>query len=411
MSWAGKKVLLGLSGGIAAYKGPALVRELTKQGAQVRVVVTRAAAHFVTPLSLQIMSGHPVGTDLFDPAFEATVGHIELARWPDAVLVAPTTADLLAKVRLGMCDDLLTTVLCATTAPIVLAPAMNTQMWRNPAVQENVAALRARWPRVHLVEPDAGDLACGEVGEGRLPDPPVLLEAVARAWTPQLLEGKRALVTAGPTHEFIDPVRFLSNPSTGKMGFALARVAARMGARVTLVAGPVQQPTPPSVQRLNVTSAQEMYEAVMAQVAPPGAVGRMVDVVAKSAAVADWKAAAPSDQKVKKTPGDASVALARTKDILAELGGLDPAIKPLLMGFAAETNDLRAYALDKLARKRVDMIVANRVTPGASAFGADDNAVTVFDRAGGEVSLGPAPKEEVAAELWRHAAALAGWGV
>jgi phosphopantothenoylcysteine decarboxylase/phosphopantothenate--cysteine ligase len=395
--WNGKRVLLGISGGIAAYKGPALVRALTAQGAEVRVVLTRAAAHFVSPLSLQAVSGHAVGQDLFDPAYEAQIGHIELARWPDAILVAPTTADLLAKTRLGLCDDLLTTILCATTAPILLAPAMNTQMWLHPATQEHAAALRQR-PGVHLIAPDQGQLACKEVGPGRLPDPPALLDALARLWAPPLLLGRRALVTAGPTREYIDPVRFLSNPSTGKMGFAIARAAARLGAQVTLVAGPVHLETPPGVHRVDVTSAHDMYEAVFAALRGPSP----PEVIVKAAAVADWRPANPSDQKTKKTPGDWHIPMTRTQDILASLGALPDDQRPVLVGFAAETNDIAAYALDKLHRKRLDMIVANSVAAAHSAFGADDNRVSFFDRLGQHEDFGPAPKDEVAERLWRR---------
>lgn len=395
--WSGKRVLLGISGGIAAYKGPMLVREFVKRGAEVRVVITRSASHFVTPLSLQAVSGHAVGQDLFDPAYEAQIGHIELARWPDLILVAPTTANLMARVVHGLCDDLLTTVLCATTAPVVLAPAMNTQMWFNPAVQANLEALRQRHGYTVLA-PDEGELACKEIGPGRMPDPPALLEAAAQAITPQLLAGYRALITAGPTREWIDPVRFLSNPSSGKMGFALARTAARMGARVTLVTGPSHQPDPPGVQRINVETAQQMYEAVFAQIEGP----QPPHVVAKAAAVADWTPAQVSEQKTKKKPGQWLLEMARTRDILASLGALEDEVRPVLVGFAAETHDIEAYARDKLQRKRLDLIVANSVASSDSAFGANQTRVSVFDRLQGEAHLGPAPKEEVAAQIWQR---------
>lgn len=401
---ANTRILLGISGGIAAYKGPALVRALSAAGAEVRVVLTASATQFVAPLALQAVSHNAVGVDLFDPAYEAQIGHIELARWPDAILIAPATANLIARVRLGLCDDLLTTVLCATTAPVALAPAMNAQMFLNPAVQENLDALRARHG-YRVIAPDSGQLACQEVGPGRMPDPPVLIEALAATLAPQLLKGRRVVVTAGPTREAIDPVRFISNRATGKMGFALARVAARMGAHATLVAGPTHLDTPPGVERIDVTSAADMHRAVFAQLdrdTPP-------DAVVKSAAVADWTPATTADHKVKKTPEVPALPLTRTRDILADLGALDDEARPFLIGFAAETQDLERYALDKLTRKRADMLVANNVLGPSSAFGADSSSVIVYTKTGGREPLGPSPKADLAVRIWTTAAQQAGW--
>ncbi len=400
----GKRILLGIAGGIAAYKGPALVRALMAQGAEVRVVMTRGASHFVTPLSLQSVSGNAVGQDLFDPAYEAQIGHIELARWPDAILIAPTTAHLIAKVAHGLCDDLLTTVLCATTVPVVMAPAMNTQMFLNPAVQDNLTSL-ARRPGFHVIPPDEGELACLEVGPGRMPDPPVMLETLIRTWMLQDLAGRHVVISAGPTREFIDPVRFLTNPSSGKMGFAIARQAARRGAKVTLVTGHSAQETPHGVTRHDVVSAQDMHDALMgfAQAATPP------DLIIKSAAVADWRPANVSEQKTKKRPGDWHLEMVRTPDILAALGALKYPTRPVMVGFAAETQDLVRNAKDKLQRKGLDLIVANRVIRGDSAFGADQSKVTFLDRRGGQHTFGPAPKDEVATELLNKALALASW--
>lgn len=388
MMLAGRKVLLGLTGGIAAYKGPALVRELTGAGAEVRVVATESALRFVAPLSLQAVSGHPVASDLFDPAFEHEIGHIELARWPDVVLVAPATASFLARTRAGLCSDLLGTVICATEAPVVIAPAMNTQMWLHTAVQENVASL-SRWPGYHVVQPDSGELACKEVGAGRLPDPPVLLEAVRGALGDGPLVGRRVLVTAGPTREPLDPVRFLSNHSSGKMGYAFAAQAAALGAEVTLVSGPVTLPTPPGVTRVDVVTAAQMCEAVLTRVA-------QTDIVVKVAAVADWRPAQAADHKRKKTGGPLSVAFERTQDILATLGNLPDGERPVLVGFAAETGDVESYARGKVKSKNLDYIVANIVGGPNSTFGADDAEILLIDRAGTATPMGPAPKGAIA---------------
>ncbi len=394
----GKNVLLGISGGIAAYKGPMIVRALTGVGAQVRVVMTRSANQFVTPLALQAVSHNSVGQDLFDPAYEAQIGHIELARWADVVLLAPATAHLIARMAHGMCDDLLTTVLCATRAPVLISPAMNTQMLLHPAVQANIQTLRQRDGH-HIIEPDSGQLACNEVGAGRMPDPPVLLDAVLSALTPKSLLGKRVLVTAGPTREAIDPVRFITNPSSGKMGFAIATAAARRGAHVTLIAGPTGLDDPIGVHRINVTSAQDMFDAVMAH-------AKAQDFIVKSAAVADWRPASQAEHKLKKQPGQMHLTMERTRDILATLGAMDDQTRPMLIGFAAETRDIEHYARGKLARKNLDMIVANQVKGPSSAFGADRSSVLFIDRDGRTAPFGPNTKDEIAATLWSRALTL-----
>lgn len=381
--WRGKKVLLGVTGGIAAYKAPMLVRAFVAEGAEVRVVLTRGGAAFTTPLALQTVSGNRVATELLDPSEEYEIGHIELARWPDVVLVAPATANLLAKARGGFADDLLTTVLLATTAPVVVAPAMNTQMWQHAATQENVAVLRAR-PRTHLVEPDAGELACHEVGPGRLPDPPVLLAASERALRAGRLQGARVLVTAGPTREAFDDARFLSNPSSGRMGYAVASAAWAEGADVVLVSGPTTLPAPHGVQRVQVQTAREMDAAVRAEAA---------DVAICAAAVADWRPSEPLDGKRGKHEGPWTPKLERTPDVLAGLATREGRPR-VLIGFAAEAEAVVERARAKLSAKRLDGIVANSIRGGA-AFGALDNEVwLVTQDAAREVPR--ASKQEIA---------------
>ncbi len=398
---AGRRVLLGITGGIAAYKGPLIVRELTAAGATVRVVLSRAAAEFVTPLALQAVSHHAVGVDLFDPTYEQQIGHIELARWPDLILVAPATAHLLARLAHGLCDDLLTTVLTATRAPVVLAPAMNTQMWAHHAVARNVAQLRQ--DGYHIVPPDSGELACQEVGAGRMPDPPELRLACLQALTPPILRGRRLVITAGPTAEPIDPVRFLTNRSSGKMGYAIAQAAALAGAQVTLVSGPTALTAPWGVQRVAVESAREMRDAVFAHALQPGA---QAHAVIKAAAVADYRPQHVADQKIKKTPGPMSLPLERNPDILGELCDLPAPQRPLLVGFAAETQDVERLAAEKLQRKPVDLLVANRVSGPDSAFGADTSSVLFLTPRESLGWFGPAPKETTAAEIVRRVALL-----
>ncbi len=384
-----RRVHLCVSGGIAAYKAVELCRALQKAGADVRVAMTPNARHFVGPLTFQAITHAPVLTATLDPSDEMAIGHIDFAQSCDALVVAPATANLLAKAALGLGDEVVSTVLLATDRPVVIAPAMNTVMFENPAVQANLRTLAARgW---HIVSPDAGELACGAVGPGRLPDAEVIVRAVVDALGPRRLAGRRIVVSAGPTREHIDPVRFLSNPSTGRMGFAVAAAAARAGASVTLVHGPVSLTPPAGVRAVPVISAIDMCAAVLA--AAEGA-----DAVVMTAAVADYRPEAASETKQKKTPGPRSLSLVRTPDILAELGArrADGA-RPVLVGFAAETGDPVAEAQAKRARKRVDLVVANDVSAVGSGFGTDTNRVWLVGEAVEALPL--LPKAEVAARL------------
>ncbi len=390
------RVLLAVSGGIAAYKSAEIVRAFVKRGDEVRVVMTESATEFITPLTLQVLSSNRVGLELFDPTYESEIGHIELARWPDVVLVAPATANTIAKLAHGFSDNLLTTVICATTAPVVVAPAMNTQMYLDAAVQRNLQTLRDLG--YALIDPDLGELACKEVGPGRLPDADVLVSQVVRATLPSSLGGKRVVVTAGPTREHVDPARFLSNPSSGRMGFELARAAQAFGAEVTLVSGPTELVTPYGVHRVDVTSAAEMYEAVME--AAKGS-----HVVVKAAAVADWKPRKASERKAEKVDGPKKLELVRTKDILSELARLPDAERPLLVGFAAESHDVEARGITKRDRKDVDVIVANKIGGPNSTFASAD-AHVCFVTASGAEWLEIGSKEAVAREIWSRVVGL-----
>lgn len=390
-------VLLGVSGGIAAYKSATIVRELVKRSDDVRVVMTAGAREFITPLTLQVLSENPVGTETFDARYESEIGHIDLARWADVVLLAPTTANLIARLAHGMADDLLTTVVLATRAPVVVAPAMNSQMWSHPLVQANLDRLRDA-AGYRIISPDAGQLACREVGPGRLPDAPVLLDAVDDALAPDLLAGARVLVTAGPTREHIDPARFLSNPSSGRMGYALARAAARFGARVTLITGPTTLPTPTHVHVVGVESASQMFDAVLDR-AP------QQDIICKAAAVADWRPADPQHQKTTKADMSELLRFERTRDILATLGqrygtGADVS-GPFLVGFAAETHDVIERARLKRARKRAHMLIANQIGGERSAFGADENTIAIITQDDRVRQIGPAKKSALADAIWR----------
>ena len=402
----GRRIVVGVSGGIAAYKVPDLVRLLVRAGASVHVVMTQAAQQFVTPLTLQTVSGHPVATDLFDRQHESPdseIGHIALADRADLLLIAPATADLLSRLSLGLANDLLTTLALACRAPLLLAPAMNVNMWQHAAVQEHVARLQQRGAK--LCGPDAGELACGWIGPGRMSEPSVIVDAAAALLRQTgSLAGRRILISAGPTYEAIDPVRFVGNRSSGKMGFALAAEAARRGAHVILAAGPVALPTPAGVQRVDYESAAQLADIVLS------ALDRQdLDGIVMTAAVADFRPSQVAAQKLKKrTLGDRlTIELEPTLDILAELGrrrGSDP--RPLLVGFAAETTDVIAYAKDKLARKRCDVIVANDVSEAGSGFGSDHNRVTLLQRSlesGSDVlvdALPLLPKTQVAAAIW-----------
>ncbi len=380
---AGKHILLGVTGGIAAYKSADLVRRLKETGADVRVVMTRGALAFVTPLTFQAVSGNPVHTTLLDEAAEAGMGHIELARWADQVVIAPATADFIARLAHGLADDLLTTICLATTAPIVLAPAMNQQMWMNPATRANCALLLERG--IRLAGPESGSQACGESGPGRMMEPAALVAALSAASTAELA-GKHVVVTAGPTHEDIDPVRYIGNRSSGKMGFAVAEAAARAGARVTLVAGPVNLETPTGVHRVNVRGAREMLDAVMKQV-----IG--ADVFIGVAAVADYTPETPAASKLKKGPSKLNLELVSTPDIVAAVAALEN--RPFTVGFAAETENLRENALEKLSRKRLDMIAANRVGQGGQGFESENNEILILVP-GEDKDLGKGSKRQLA---------------
>ena len=393
---AGQRILLCVGGGIAAYKSLELVRRLREAGAEVQVAMTAGAQQFVTPLSFQALSGQPVRTTLWDSAAEQAMGHLELARWADRVLVAPATADLLARLAHGLADDLVTTLCLATEAPLSVAPAMNHRMWRHPATAANVALLTGRG--VQVIGPDDGPLAEGDSGPGRLREPEAIVAVLAAAAAPEpppaegLLQGLKVVVSAGPTYEDLDPVRYLGNRSSGKMGFAVAAAAARQGAQVVLVAGPVHLGTPPGVQRVDVRSAAQMRQAVAAALP--------ADVYIGAAAVADYTPRTYSSNKIKKTGAGQALAvdLVRTVDILAEVADRADAGLKLVVGFAAETDNVAEYARQKLVAKRLDLIVANRVGVAGSGFESDDNAMTAY-WPGGERDFPPAPKLALAEGL------------
>ncbi len=387
MDFANRTVVLGVGGGIAAYKACEVARLVVKGRGRVRVAMTPAATRFVGPLTFQALTGAPVVVDLLDEATERSYGHLQLAREADLFLVVPATADLIARLRAGMGDDAVTTTALAVTCPVLLAPAMNTRMWQNPAVRENLAALRARgW---HVVGPGAGVLADGDVGEGRLAEPEEIAVAASRLLGNLDLSGRRVVVTAGPTREPIDPVRFISNPSSGKMGYAVAAVAARRGAEVVLVSGPTALPDPAGVRTLRVETAEEMARAVEAEAGP-------MDLFVGAAAVSDYRPAIAAAHKLKKGPGDETLALTRTPDILAGLGarlaGRPDA--PVLVGFAAETEEVIAHAREKLRGKRCDLVVANKVGGAGAGFGADTNRVALVSAT--ELAEIEGPKEKVA---------------
>lgn len=388
MSLAHRRLLLGISGGIAAYKSCELVRRLRDLGAEVRVVMTESATHFVTPTTFQALSGAAVRVSLWDESAEAAMGHIELARWAERILIAPASADLMARLAHGQADDLLTTLCLASAAPLLLAPAMNQQMWAHPAVQANVATLRARG--VTLLGPAAGEQACGDVGSGRMLEPLQLRDALVASFGHGALTGLRVLVSAGPTYEDIDPVRFIGNRSSGRMGFAVAEAAAMAGAQVILVAGPVSLPTPAGVaERVDVRSAAQMHAAVLAAAS-------RADIYIAAAAVGDYRPQDVAPSKLKKQAGaDLTLTLAENPDILATLSAQP--VHPFLVGFAAETDDVDAYAQAKLERKKLDMIAANRVGHGLG-FETDDNALSLH-WAGGARELPRASKSELARQL------------
>jgi len=383
---ADKRILLGVTGGIAAYKAAELTRALRAEGAEVRVAMTRAATAFVAPLTFQALSGQPTHLDLLDPAEESAMGHIRLARWADAILIAPATADFIAKLRAGLADDLLSALCLAAEAPLALAPAMNQAMWSNPATRDNVACLEARG--VRLFGPAQGAQACGESGFGRMLEPADICREAADLFAPACLAGLSVLVSAGPTREPIDPVRYLSNRSSGKMGYALTRAALAAGAKTTLVSGPVALEPPRGAELARVESAAEMFEAVL------GAAPRH-DIYIGAAAVADYSLADVAGHKIKKRDEVLSLVLTRTRDILATVAALPK--PPFTVGFAAETDRLEAYARQKLETKGLDMVAANRVGAGLG-FDRDENALRVFWR-GGEACLPTAPKSHIATQL------------
>lgn len=368
MGLAGKTVVLCVTGGIAAYKAADLTSKLRQAGAAVRVLMTESATQFIAPMTFETLSGYRTVVDTFDRDFAWEVEHISLAKAADVFVIAPATANVIAKAAHGIADDMVTTTLLATKAPVVIAPAMNTGMYDNPVTQENLRTLRRRG--FHIVEPAAGRLACGDTGRGKLPDTPTLLWGIEKALAPQDLAGKRVLVTAGPTQEAMDPVRFLSNHSTGKMGYALAARAAMRGAEVTLVSGPTALETPHGVHRVDVVSAREMYEEVVSRAAQQ-------DMIIKAAAVGDYRPAETAPEKLKKGEGELTVTLARNPDILAALGRSK---RPgqMLCGFAMETQNLLDNAADKLRRKNCDMLVANSLRDKGAGFGTDTNLVTLL---------------------------------
>ncbi|HEX7815024.1 bifunctional phosphopantothenoylcysteine decarboxylase/phosphopantothenate--cysteine ligase CoaBC [Dyella sp.] len=389
MSLAQRRILLGVTGGIAAYKACELVRRLRDLDAEVRVVMTEGATHFVTPTTFQALSGEPVRISLWDEHGEAAMGHIELAKWAERILIAPASADAIARLAQGAANDLLSTVCLASAAPVYLAPAMNQQMWAHPAVQANMATLRQRG--VRQLGPASGDQACGDIGSGRMLEALELREAMLASFVGESLRGLKVVVTAGPTYEDIDPVRFIGNRSSGKMGFAVAEAAAYAGAQVVLIAGPVSLPTPPLVvHRVDVRSAAQMHDAVLEACAD-------AHIYIGAAAVGDYRPAHVAGQKIKKQVGSQGLTLelSENPDILADLSGRER--KPFLLGFAAETHDVAAYARDKLQRKGLDMIAANQVG-GGQGFEADDNALSLF-WPGGEEALPRTSKRELARKL------------
>ena len=389
---ATKRILLGITGGIAAYKSAELVRLLKKDGYEVRVVMTRGAEAFVTAMTFQALSGEPVRTSLLDPEAEAGMGHIELAKWADLVVIAPASADFLARLAQGMADDLLTTVCCATEAPIAVAPAMNQAMWRNHRSQRNIRLLEED-PQIRIWGPDQGEQACGDTGPGRMLEPQALAALVSRecsGGTGGVLAGRRVVITAGPTREPIDPVRYISNHSSGKMGYALAAAARDAGAEVVLVSGPVSIPAPLGVRICPVLTAEDMLREASAQV------DEGCDLFVACAAVADYRPGVCATDKIKKTGEEMVLPLVRNPDTLATIAARKDA--PFTVGFAAETSEVERYATDKLQRKKLKMIVANDVSAPGLGFNSDHNAVTVF-WPGGKESIGPDSKQNIAGRL------------
>lgn len=386
--FAGKRILLGVTGSIAAYKAADLIRRLQDNGAQVRVMMTQGACQFITPLTLQTLSGFPVALNLLDADEESTMGHIALARWADWILVAPASADTLARLVHGHADDVLTATILASETPLAIAPAMNNKMWSHPATVDNLSILKQR--DVIILGPASGDQACGEVGAGRLLEPLDIIAELGRFLLPKALVGKTVVITAGPTYEPIDPVRFIGNRSSGKMGFALAQAAVEAGADVTLICGPVNLATPAKVKRINVNTAAEMHQQSLQAAVNCG-------LFIGCAAVADYRVAEPASQKLKKTSeSNLHLQLIANPDIIADIA-TSKKRPEMVIGFAAETQDMANYARQKLLSKKLDMIAANSVADG-QVFGADNNALQVF-WPGGEQTLPAAPKSQLARDL------------
>ena len=393
MALTGRKLLLGLTGGIAAYKAAELARLLVKRGADVRVAMTEAATRFITPLTMQALTGQPVWTDLWDPRVSDAMGHIELSRDREIVVIAPASADFMAKLANGLADDLLSGLCLARRCPLVIAPAMNVEMWQNAATQRNVGRLRED-SSIVFAGPAAGDQACGEVGLGRMLEAADIAATIEAQFAPRALSGKRVLVTAGPTEEPVDPVRVLSNTSSGKMGYAVARAAHEAGAKVTLISGPVALATPQGVERLDVRTAEEMFAAVKKAASKS-------DVFISVAAVADYRPKERSPKKLKKVNGKpVTLELVENPDILAYVAGMKHA--PFCVGFAAESEDLAKNAGEKLRKKNIPLIAANLAQ---DALGAEDNAIKLYDRRG-EHDLGRGPKLELARKLIAHVAGV-----
>lgn len=392
-----KKILVCVTGGIAVYKSAALTSKLVQAGAQVKVIMSESATKFVMPLTFQALSKNDVYIDTFDEKIPGKIAHIELADWADVILVAPATANIIGKLANGIADDMISTTLLAATAPVMIAPAMNVHMYHHKAVQRNMAQLRE--DGYLFMEPSEGYLACGYVGKGRLEEPETIVANLEDFFAEEKksLSGRKVLITAGPTRERIDPVRYISNFSSGKMGYALAEVARSMGAEVTLVSGPVALDAPAGVKVIKVESASEMYEAVMD-------VMDEQHIIIGTAAVADYKPAVYENQKVKKQAGDSTLELTRTKDILREVGKRKT--NQILIGFAAETNDLDEYAKKKLVKKNADMIVANNVTHEGAGFGTDTNIVTLYKKDGSFRELPLLSKAEVAKEIFKEIESL-----
>ena len=385
MMLKGRKIVLGVTGGIAAYKAAELVRELVKAQAEVHVVMTRNAQAFITPLTFQTLSGNPVTTELFNLIAESEIGHIALADRAEVLVIAPATANIIGKIAAGIADDMLTTIVMATQAPVLLAPAMNVHMWENPICQENIQRLRSRG--YHFIDPEAGELACGYEGIGRLAEIPVIVEEIRALLSPKDFSGEKILVTAGPTEESIDPVRFLSNHSSGKMGFALARAARRRGAEVTLISGPTALSVPPQIKYIAVRSAAQMREAVLNHL-------ESASILIMAAAVSDYRPKQKAPEKIKKSKLETVLELELNPDILAEAGKKKNS--RILVGFAAETENLLQSTREKLEKKNLDLIVANDVTLPGAGFKADTNIVKIMDRSGKVEELPLMTKEDLA---------------